>query len=374
MVVRDAGTTVIGFRPDAVVAADGAEAFEVLQQLKGWWAGYLAYDLGRAVERVPTLASADPSLPDLLLGRFDARLVLEPGRPARVDGDGPTRNDLTRLLDSDAAALDPPRLLPWRTSLDLQAWTRGVETILDHLRAGDCYQVNLTRRLQADTEADPVALFRVLNAGNPAPHAALIRLEGVCVVSASPERFLRRDGTTIETRPIKGTSADAQTLERSAKDRAENVMIVDLARNDIGRICEYGSVHVPALFELEAHPGIYHLVSTVRGTLRDDVGVADIIRATFPPASITGAPKPSVLKIIEELEPVRRGVYCGAIGFIDTQTDRMDLNVAIRTFTITQGRTFFGVGAGIVADSDPQSEWEETELKARRLLSLAGGP
>jgi para-aminobenzoate synthetase component 1 len=248
-----------------------------------------------------------------------------------------------------------------------------VRTILDHLRAGNCYQVNLTRRLETDASPDPVALFRRLCETHPAPHAALVRIDGIAVVSASPERFLRRDGLQVETRPIKGTSSDADVLLASGKDRAENVMIVDLARNDIGRVCEYGSVRVPGLWEIEAHPGLYHLVSTVRGILRADASVGDIIRATFPPASVTGCPKPRVLEIIESLEPVRRGVYTGAVGFIDTEQDVIDLNVAIRTFTIASGRTFFGVGGGIVADSQTQSEWDETELKARRLLEIAGG-
>jgi para-aminobenzoate synthetase component 1 len=149
-------------------------------------------------------------------------------------------------------------------------------------------------------------------------------------------------------------------------------MIVDLARNDLGRVCEYGSIHVPALCALEAHPGLYHLVSTVAGTLRAEVSIGDIVRATFPPASVTGCPKPRVLEIIETVEPVRRGVYCGAVGFIDADRDILDLNVAIRTFTMASGLTDFGVGGGIVADSDPDDEWEETELKARRLLALAG--
>jgi para-aminobenzoate synthetase component I len=176
----------------------------------------------------------------------------------------------------------------------------------------------------------------------------------------------------VETRPIKGTAADPEALRRSAKDRAENVMIVDLARNDLGRVCLYGSVEVPTLCGLEPHPGLYHLVSTVRGTLRPGVGAGALLRATFPPASITGAPKPRVLRAIEDLEPCRRGVYCGAVGWFDTGEQALDLNVAIRTFVVTAGRTHLGVGAGIVADSDPAGEWRETELKVARLLAAVG--
>jgi para-aminobenzoate synthetase component 1 len=149
-------------------------------------------------------------------------------------------------------------------------------------------------------------------------------------------------------------------------------MIVDLARNDLGRVCEYGSIEVPTLFDVESHPGLFHLVSTVRGRLRDDVGLGSLVRATFPPASVTGAPKPRVLQAIEDLEPVRRGVYCGAHGFIDTERDEGELAVAIRTFTVVDDSTHLGVGGGIVADSNPTAEWQETELKAARLLVAAG--
>ncbi len=173
------------------------------------------------------------------------------------------------------------------------------------------------------------------------------------------------------TRPIKGTSRDLDALVRSAKDRAENVMIVDLARNDLGRVCVPGTITVPALCTPEAHPGLHHLVSTVSGRLRAGVGPGALLRATLAPASVTGAPKPRVLQVIEQLETVPRGVYCGAVGWIDTERDAGDLSVAIRTFTVHGVRTELGVGAGIVADSDPAAEWRETELKGARLLAIA---
>ncbi len=373
VVVRDGAALVIALEPTEVRRAGGREALALLDGLaEGWWAGFLAYDLGRAIERVPELTPVDPALPDLVLARFDARLVLGDDGP-RIVGDGPSARRLEQLLDAEQAGPAPVALRGWQSSLDRAAWTGAVETILEHLAAGDCYQVNLTRRLSTDAPADPLDVFRALAGAHPAPHGALLRIGDIAVVSASPERFLRRDGTRILTRPIKGTSRDDDTLRASAKDRAENVMITDLARNDLGRLCEYGTVHVPALFELEAHPGLFHLVSTVEGTLRPHVTPGDIIRATFPPASVTGCPKPRVLEIIETLEPVRRGVYCGAVGFIDADADVMDLNVAIRTFTIAGGRTTFGVGGGIVADSEPGAEWDETELKARRLLEVVSG-
>ena len=256
--------------------------------------------------------------------------------------------------------------------------------VLELLGAGECYQVNLTRRLTCDRPLDPVGLYQALVDRHPAPHSALLRLElageQLAVVSASPELFLRRRGVDVETRPIKGTAASASRLRESAKDHAENVMIVDLARNDLGRVCRPGTISVPELCVVEAHPGLHHLVSTVRGQLRADVGLGALVRATFPPASVTGAPKPRVLQAIEDLEPVRRGVYCGAIGWIDTAHDAAELAVAIRTFTISgsgtgraaSGRTHLGVGGGIVADSQPGAEWEETELKAARLLAIVG--
>src|SRR5262249_22731245 len=177
------------------------------------------------------------------------------------------------------------------------------------------------------------------------------------VVAARPGAFLAWRGSDGETRPIKGTATDPYALASSAKDRAENVMIVDLARNDLGRVCEPGSVVVPALCAVEAHPGLHHLVSTVRGRMRGGEGTGALVRARCPPASVTGARKPRVMQIIENLEPVPRGVYCGAVGFLDTERERGDLNVAIRSFTIVGGRTHLGVGAGIVADSDPAAEW-----------------
>jgi para-aminobenzoate synthetase component 1 len=263
----------------------------------------------------------------------------------------------------------------WHSSLDRAEHADAVARIHEHLLSGDCYQVNLTRRLTRAGALDPFALFHALALEHPAPYATLfggpVGDRDVHVVSASPECFLRRDGRAVVTRPIKGTASTAAELLASDKDHAEHTMIVDLARNDLGRVCTPGSVHVPALGVDEEHPGLHHLVSTVAGQLRDGIGLADLVAATFPPASITGAPKPRVLEIIDALEPVARGVYCGALGWIDTRTDSADLAVAIRTFTIEADTTQLGVGGGIVADSTARGEWAETELKARRLLAVA---
>jgi len=194
---------------------------------------------------------------------------------------------------------------------------------------------------------------------------------GCHVASASPERFLRRDGDRVASSPIKGTAADPGGF--LPKDRAENVMIVDLVRNDLGRVCEWGSVEVPALCAVEHHPGLVHLVSTVTGRLRPGVTWGDIVAATFPPGSVTGAPKLAALDHIARLETAPRGVYCGAVGWVDADARRGELNVAIRTFWVEGGQLHLGTGGGITWDSTPEGEWAETELKARRLLRVAAG-
>jgi para-aminobenzoate synthetase component I len=261
----------------------------------------------------------------------------------------------------------------WTSSMSEAEFCAGVDDIRALIAAGDVYQVNLCRRLSAPVPdgADIAALGAALAEGNPAPYSAVVRLPsvGVLVASASPERFLSRDGDQVESRPIKGTAATPKGF--LAKDRAENVMIVDLVRNDLGRVCTFGSVSVPTLCATEVHPGLVHLVSTVRGTLRPGMGWTDVVRATFPPGSVTGAPKLAALGVIRRLEPVPRSVYCGAIGWVDADRRRGDLNVAIRTFWIEDGRLHLGTGGGITWDSDPAGEWAETELKARRLLSVA---
>jgi para-aminobenzoate synthetase component 1 len=308
--------------------------------------------------------------------------VIAPDGSVGVHGDGPGRAVLHAARRAFGRGVVAPRPsapvepLRWDSSLGRGDYEARVDAVVELLRAGECYQVNLTRRLTAHRVVDPVALYAQLACAHPAPYAALLRVQDpgagrVAIVSVSPERFLRVEGREVETQPIKGTARDARTLGTSAKDRAENVMIVDLARNDLGRVCEPGSIHVPSLFAIEPHPGLHHLVSTVRGTLRPDVGTGALIAATFPPASVTGAPKPRVLQAIDDLEPVRRGVYCGGFGWIDTDRGEADLAVAIRTFCGFDDRTELGVGAGIVADSSPAAEWEETELKAARLLAAA---
>lgn len=291
-----------------------------------------------------------------------------------------------------------PGAASWTTSLDRAGYVAGVRRIREHIAAGDVYQVNLCRVLTAplpgpgdrpgapDTadaadpadvaDADIDALSAVLARGNPAPYAGVVRLpaHGVEVATASPELYLRRHGRAVESGPIKGTGRTAADL--TAKDRAENVMIVDLVRNDLGRVCTTGSVTVPALCAVEEHPGLVHLVSTVRGELAPGAGWAELIGATFPAGSITGAPKSSALRLIDELETAPRGPYCGGVGWVDADRGTGELAVGIRTFWIDRtaagGAVLrFGTGAGITWGSDPEREWRETELKASRLLAVA---
>ncbi len=300
---------------------------------------------------------------------------------------------------SDAHTPSYGRRAPWRgpapdawtTTLDEAAYQAAVERVRDGVRAGGVYQANICRVMaaplpvpDADTEPDACALAQELAAGNPAPHAVAIHVprgtrgpdgegvDAVWVVSASPELYLARDGAVLESGPIKGTAPAPSGL--SDKDRAENVMIVDLVRNDLHQVCRPDTVDVTHLLAVEQHPGLVHLVSRVRGELRnpDAPGAwRDILSATFPPASVSGAPKSSALRLISDLEPTARGPYCGAIGWIDGDARRAELAVGIRTFWWDDGTLRFGTGAGITWGSAPAAEWHETELKAARLVRLA---
>jgi para-aminobenzoate synthetase component 1 len=261
----------------------------------------------------------------------------------------------------------------WSTSMDRERYTAAVRQVRERIATGEVYQANICRVLSAPLPdgADLVGLTGLLAAGNPAPYQGVVRLPGpgVQVATASPELFLRRDGDVVWSSPIKGTGRTEGDLQ--AKDRAENVMIVDLVRNDLGRVCATGSVTVPDLLAVEQHPGLVHLVSTVRGQLASGVGWPELLAASFPPGSVTGAPKSSSLRVIADLEPVPRGVYCGAVGWVDADHRRAELAVGIRTFEAGDGMLRLGTGAGITWGSDPDGEWAETQLKASRLLEVA---
>jgi para-aminobenzoate synthetase component I len=275
-----------------------------------------------------------------------------------------------------------PAPAAWTSSLDEASYRSGVERVRAAVREGDVYQVNLCRVLSAPLPAaydgpDASALAEVLDAGNPAPHAGLVHVpdadpeRAAWVVTASPELFLRAGGGRLESGPIKGTAPTAAGL--TEKDRAENVMIADMVRNDLQQVCRPGTVEVTRLLAVEQHPGLVHLVTTVAGE-RTTAGWGEVLAATYPPASVSGAPKCAALDLIRALESVPRGPYCGTIGWVDGDAGRAELAVGIRTFWWTPqdgGRLHFGTGAGITWGSDPAAEWAETELKAARLVALA---
>ncbi|GAB2466468.1 chorismate-binding protein [Xylanimonas ulmi] len=316
----------------------------------------------------------------------DAARGAAPREGARRDGTG---------AGGDGARWVGPPSDAWRTSLGRGAYQEAVARVRERVREGDVYQANVCRVLAAPlpvaddgAEPDAAALAALLAAGNPAPHAAAIHVpaggvvDPVWVVSASPELYLALDHDTLVSGPIKGTARTPGGL--SDKDRAENVMITDLVRNDLQRVCRAGSVEVSDLLAVERHPGLAHLVSRVRGLLTDDVAAAPdlwwrVLAATFPPGSVSGAPKSSALRLIAELEPTPRGPYCGAVGWVDGDAGRAELAVGIRTFWWERGAAGtgtlrFGTGAGITWGSDPEAEWRETQLKAERLVGLASRP
>ncbi|MFJ6213638.1 chorismate-binding protein [Streptomyces sp. NPDC092296] len=345
-------------------------------------------------------SAADPGLPPLARfgGRIATGLREVTSDPAALDSAGfwavvadfEGRTTCARFDRVTAAPAPPattgwhgPARTAWTGSLDRAGYTAGVRRIREHIAAGEVYQANLCRVLSAPlpdpARSDVDALTGRLARGNPAPYAGTVRLpaHGVEVATASPELYLHRSGSTVASGPIKGTGRTEHDL--LDKDFAENVMIVDLVRNDLGRVCATGSVTVPDLCALEKHPGLVHLVSTVRGTLRPDAGWPELLAATFPPGSVTGAPKSTALRIIEALETAPRGPYCGAVGWVDADRGEAELAVGIRTFWVDRADPAgpvvrFGTGAGITWDSDPDREWDETELKAARLLAVASEP
>ena len=277
----------------------------------------------------------------------------------------------------------PRRSIGLRSTFTHRGYLNAVAKVREYIVAGDIFQANLSQRFQAPLREPPFDLYRRLRRRNPAPFAAYLAFDEVTVLSASPERFLRLDPDgQVETRPIKGTrprglgpmhdAALGRALAESVKDRAENVMIVDLLRNDLSRVCRPGSVRVPELFALEQHPTVHHLVSTVLGDLEPGADAVDLVRAAFPGGSITGAPKVRAMEIIAELEPTRRGVYCGSIGYLSA-TGAMDTSIVIRTFVLRDGELYFQAGGGIVADSDPELEYRETLDKAAGLIATLRG-
>ena len=355
--------------------------------------GYFGYELVAGFESLAFRALDDLELPDLCWLFVDRLLAFDhlEGRIRSIGLGFAADAEVARERAERAAARPLPRAVPRssrrrRTApggaspcFDEASYLKAIVRAKEHIEAGDVYQVCLTRRCETAFEGDPWSLYQRLRETNPAPFAAYLALGDVTVLSCSPERFLSLSGDRwVESRPIKGTRprgadpaadrAEQQALRNSEKDRAENLMIVDLVRNDLGRVCEIGSVQVPELMGIEPYATVFQMVSTVRGRLRSDRDVFDLVRATFPPGSMTGAPKLAAMAILDRLEPVRRGIYSGALGFLDLRGGA-ELSVVIRTLLLKDGRAYVHCGGGIVADSRPAAEWRETEDKARVLLA-----
>ena len=346
--------------------------------------GYFGYDLGSVIEPVPQAADAGALLPDMAIGIYLWALILDKQHKQLwyVDYRGNAAENWTETSQFFHKTARPTSFAlssTWQANMDKASYCQKFEQIQNYLKSGDCYQINLAQRFEASYHGDEWQAYLTLRSKNAAPFSAFLRLPQGAVLSVSPERFLQLKAGQVETKPIKGTRprfADAQLDKQSAeelqaapKDRAENVMIVDLLRNDLGKHCVPGTVKVPALFAIESFPAVHHLVSTVTGTLSPNADASDLLRGAFPGGSITGAPKVRAMQIIAELEPNCRSVYCGAIGYINSQGD-MDTNIAIRTLVMTQGKVYCWAGGGIVADSMVDAEYQETFHKVNKILPL----
>jgi para-aminobenzoate synthetase component 1 len=397
-----------------LLAPFAADPVAGLPPFQGGAAGYIGYDYGAVLERLPASRYDDLAIADVMLGLYDWVIAWDHrvrtawivstglpevgnGRRARAEQRlamvrerlrGPVR-PARRPEPAAAPAAEAPSYpvlgveatepLGLRSTFTHRGYLDAVTRVRDYIVAGDIFQANLSQRFHAPLTEPAFELYARLRQGNPAAFAAYLEFGELGVLSASPERFLQLDanGRHVETRPIKGTrprglgpmhdAALGRALSESGKDRAENVMIVDLLRNDLSRVCRPGTVRVPELFALEQHPTVHHLVSTVVGELDPACDAVDLLRAAFPGGSITGAPKVRAMDIIAELEPSQRGVYCGSIGYLST-TGAMDTSIVIRTYLALRGRVYFQAGGGIVADSDPELEYRETLDKARALI------
>ena len=372
--------------------------------------GYFSYDLCHFIERLPSTAIDDLQLPESYFAFYNtvvafdhlerkiylvatgfpeteerqrlrrARMRLEKMKAWLYAASPSQESSLTRrerLGEGEFQPIQENRRVLLKSNFTPEEYIKAVDRVREYIAAGDVFQVNLSQRFEADLKIPPYKLYKRLRMVNPAPFAGYLNFQGVTIVSASPERFLKVEGDLVETRPIKGTRPRgkdpvederlAQELTHSTKDRAENMMIVDLERNDLGRVCHYGTVKVTELAILETFPTVFHLTSTVVGRLRRGKSNIDLLKATFPGGSITGAPKVRAMEIIDELEPTKRSIYTGSIGYLSFNED-MDINIVIRTFLIKEGKAYFQVGGGIIYDSDSETEYMETLDKAKALI------
>jgi para-aminobenzoate synthetase component 1 len=362
--------------------------------------GYLSYDLCHFIEKLPHKAVNDLNLPECYLGFYDTIVALDHqenktyivsmGFPELDEEKRRRRAEMRRNELRNAILLCPPppsversphRKVTLKANFSHEGYLAAVTRARDYIGAGDIFQVNLSQRFEVESDIHPYDLYRRLRRINPAPFASYLNFRGVNIVGASPERFLKVQGDRVETRPIKGTKPRGKTPEEdeelaaallsSKKDRAENIMIVDLERNDLGRVCRYGTVSVTELAILETYPTVFHLTSTVSGRLSRGKGCLELLKATFPGGSISGAPKVRAMEIIDELEPTRRSVYTGSIGYLGFNGD-MDLNIVIRTIIVKDGKAYFQVGGAIIYDSEPEAEYIETLDKGRALMRALG--
>ncbi|MFO0892321.1 MAG: aminodeoxychorismate synthase component I [Isosphaeraceae bacterium] len=359
---------------------------------RGGLIGYFGYDIAPLIERLPRRTPRDSRLPDIRMALHDTAVIADHARGKVTlnawdltgEGTGAAERRCKAWRRALRDAIDAPRAIrtsrlgPLRSNFSRDAYLGTVGRVLEYIAAGDVFQINLSQRFTAEGTIEPLDLYSRLGTLSPAPFSAFLRWRDLAVVSASPEWFYATRGDRIVTRPIKGTrprSADpeqdarlATELAASPKDRAELTMIVDLERNDLGRICRYGSVRVIDPLTVESFAQVHHLVATVEGRTRPEVEPVDVLQAVFPGGSITGAPKIRAMEIIDELEPTRRGLYTGAIGYLSRGAS--GFNIAIRTITVEGNTLHYQVGGGIVADSDPEAEYEETLHKGRGLRAV----
>jgi para-aminobenzoate synthetase component 1 len=370
--------------------AKNRPAAESLLPFSGGAVGYFSYDLSRRIESVPSRAHDDLMMPEMVVGIYDWAVVcdhqeqscrlLSQGCCADTQAAWPHLISLfeqaTKVAPSEGPFVACGEVC---ANMSAEEYRAGFSRIQHYLREGDCYQVNFAQRFSLAVAGSPWDGYRKLRRNNPAPFGAYLNTPFGQILSSSPERFLKLEGTVVETRPIKGTrprrrdTAEDQLmgeqLRQSSKDRAENLMIVDLLRNDFGKCCRPGSIQVPQLFGVEHYATVHHLVSVVTGELNPDEDALSLLRHCFPGGSITGAPKRRAMEIIEELEPQRRGVYCGSIGYLGYD-GRMDCNIAIRTALHQDGTLHFSAGGGIVIDSRCEQEYQETYDKASGILRM----
>ncbi len=340
--------------------------------------GYFSYDLGRRVESMPELAAKDLQTPDMAVGLYEWALVVDHKLKTAILVGQNTQAAWQWLNSQSPVDVEDFKLIgDWQSNMTQASYASRFDSVQEYLLSGDCYQINLAQRFNAPYQGSEWQAYLKLEAANQAPFSAFIRMPKSTLLSISPERFLELKDNVIETKPIKGTrprgvdtvqdQANAQDLQTAEKDQAENLMIVDLLRNDIGRVASPGSVHVPKLFDIESFPAVHHLVSTIRANLDPQYSAADLLRACFPGGSITGAPKVRAMQIIEELEPHRRSAYCGSIGYI-SRHGRMDTSITIRTLVAENNKLYAWAGGGVVADSDCASEYQETLDKLSKIL------